>query len=197
MSDELIARIHKRDTQALADFISSHRPQLMAFIERQLGTGLRRKTEPDDVFQEASAEAVRALPTAELGDRDPFSWLCQIAERRIIDMHRRFFGAQKRDAAKEVPINASRGGDSRSSDLINLLVASMTTPSQAFSRNAREEKLLEALQKLPEEQQTALRLRYIENLPSKQIASQMGKSDAAVRVMLTRSLKRLHELLEE
>lgn len=197
MSDELIARIHKRDTQALADFISSHRPQLMAFIERQLGTGLRRKTEPDDVFQETSAEAVRALPTAELGDRDPFSWLCQIAERRIIDMHRRFFGAQKRDAAKEVPLASSGSGDSRSSDLINLLVASMTTASEVFSRNAREERLLEALRKLPEEQQTALRLRYIENLPSKQIASQMGKSDAAVRVMLTRSLKRLNELLGE
>jgi RNA polymerase sigma-70 factor (ECF subfamily) len=197
MSDDLIARIHRRDAQALADFLASHRPQLMAFIERQLGTALRRKIEPDDVFQEASAEAVRALPTAELGDRDPFSWLCQISERRIIDLHRRFFGAQKRDAAKEVPLNASRGGDSRSSDLVNLLVASLTTPSQAFSRNAREERLLEALQKLPEEQQTALRLRYIDNLPSKQIASQMGKSDAAVRVMLTRSLKRLHELLEE
>jgi RNA polymerase sigma-70 factor, ECF subfamily len=197
MSDELIARIHKRDTQALADFICSHRPQLMAFIERQLGTGLRRKTEPDDVFQETSAEAVRALPTAELGDRDPFSWLCQIAERRIIDMHRRFFGAQKRDAAKEVPLASSGSGDSRSSDLINLLVASMTTASEVFSRNAREERLLEALRKLPEEQQTALRLRYIENLPSKQIASQMGKSDAAVRVMLTRSLKRLNELLGE
>jgi RNA polymerase sigma-70 factor (ECF subfamily) len=73
----------------------------------------------------------------------------------------------------------------------------MTTPSAVFSRNAREERLQEALKKLPEEQQTALRLRYIENLPSKQIAEQLGKSDAAIRVMLTRSLKRLHELLGE
>ena len=82
MSDDIVARIHQRDTQALADFLAAHRPQLMAFIERQLGTALRRKIETDDVFQETSAEAVRALPTAELGDRDPFSWLCQIAERR-------------------------------------------------------------------------------------------------------------------
>ena len=79
----------------------------MAFIERQLGTALRRKIEPDDVFQETSAEAVRALPTAEFGDRDPFSWLCQIAERRIIDLHRRFFGAQKRDAGREVPLGSA------------------------------------------------------------------------------------------
>src|SRR5947207_11106242 len=138
MSSELIARIRQRDQQAIADFIAAHRPQLMAFIERQLGSALRRKIEPDDVFQETSAEAVRALPAAELGDRDPFSWLCQIAERRIIDLHRRFFGAKKRDAAREVSLGSDRGSDSEPAGLINLLVASLTTPSQAFSRNARE-----------------------------------------------------------
>src|SRR5262245_45284374 len=197
MSEELSARIHKRDADALAEFIEGRRFQLMAYIERQLGTALRRKIEPDDVFQETSAEAVRALPTVELGDRDPFSWLCQIAERRIIDLHRRFFGAQKRDAAREVPLGSSRGSDTKPAGIINLLVASMTTPSQAFSRQAREGRLLEALEQLPEDQRTALRLRYVENLPSKQIAEQLGKTDAAVRVMLTRSLKKLHELLGE
>lgn len=198
MTDELVRRIHAKDAAALADFLEAHRPQLMAFIERQLGTALRRKVEADDVFQETSAEAVRSLPQVELGDRDPFSWLCQIAERRIIDLHRRFFGAQKRDAGREVPLGTpGGGGDGEPAGLINLLVASMTTPSKAFSRKGREAKLLEALQKLPEDQREALRMRYVENLPSKQIAEKLKKSDAAVRVMLTRSLKKLHELLAD
>jgi RNA polymerase sigma-70 factor, ECF subfamily len=196
MCEELVSRLRAKDSAALAEFIEAHRPQLMAFIERQLGTGLRRKVEADDVFQEASAEAVRSLPQIELGDRDPFSWLCQIAERRIIDLHRRFFGAQKRDAGREVPLGTpGSGSEGEPAGLINMLVASMTTPSQAFSRNAREAKLLEALQKLPEDQREALRMRYVENLPSKQIAEKLNKTDAAVRVMLTRSLKKLQELL--
>lgn len=196
MSDDLVARIHAHDANALADFLQAHRPQLMAFIERQLGTALRRKVEPEDVFQETCAEGVRALPGAEMGDRDPFSWLCQIAERRIIDLHRRHFGAQKRDAGREVPIGSPGAGtESQPAGLINMLVASMTTPSQAFSRNAREATLYEALEKLPEDQRAALRMRYVENLPSKEIAEKLGKSDAAVRVMLTRSLKKLHEML--
>src|SRR5688572_3592663 len=145
MSDDLATRLKAGDADALADFMQQHRPQLMAFIERQLGTALRRKVEADDVFQETSAEAVRALPEAELGDRDPFSWLCQIAERRIIDLHRRYFEAQKRDAGREVPLGAGggsgSGSDTMGGGLINMLVASMTTPSQAFSRNARELKL--------------------------------------------------------
>ncbi len=195
MSDDVVARLKRQDADALAEFLQSHRPQLMAFIERQLGTALRRKVEPDDIFQETSAEAVRALPTTDLGDRDPFSWLCQIAERRIIDLHRRFFDAQKRDAGREVPLGSSGGTDSQPAGLINMLVASMTTPSQAFSRNVREAKLNEALLKLPDEQREALRMRYVENLPSKQIADKLGKTDAAVRVMLTRSLKKLQDLL--
>jgi RNA polymerase sigma-70 factor (ECF subfamily) len=148
------------------------------------------------VLQEASAEAVRALSGTDLSDRDPFSWLCQIAERRIIDLHRRHFGAQKRDAGREVSLG-SPGGDTHSPGLINLLVMSMTTPSQAFSRDARELRLTEALGRLPEEQRSALRMRYVESLPSKAIAEKLGKSDAAVRVMLTRSLKKLQELLGE
>lgn len=194
MNDDVVARFKQHDANALAEFLQSHRPQLMAFIERQLGTALRRKVEPDDIYQETSAEAVRALPAAELGDRDPFSWLCQIAERKIIDLHRRFFDAKKRDAGREVPLG-SGGGESNAPGLINMLVASMTTPSQAFSRNAREARLQDALLQLPADQREALRLRYVENLPSKEIAAKIGKSDAAVRVMLTRSIKKLQELL--
>jgi RNA polymerase sigma-70 factor (ECF subfamily) len=194
MSDEVEARIRRHDEQALAEFIEGHRPQLMAFIERQLGTALRRKVESEDVFQETSAEAVRALPKADFGDREVFSWLCQIAERRIIDLARRFFGAQKRDAGREVPLGTP-GGDTQQPGLINMLVASMTTPSQAFSRNAREANLQAAIEQLPEQQRDALRMRYVENLPSKEIAERLGKTDAAVRVMLTRSLKKLQELL--
>ncbi len=72
----------------------------------------------------------------------------------------------------------------------------MTSASQAFSRDQRQMKLLAALEKLPEDHREALRLRYLENLPSKDIAEKLGKSDGAVRVMLTRSLAKLQQILE-
>jgi RNA polymerase sigma-70 factor (ECF subfamily) len=194
--DDLKQRLAARDAAALGEFLELKRPPLLAFIERQLGLALRRRVEPEDVFQETSAEAVRSLPTTDLSQRDPFGWFCQIAERKIIDLHRRHFEAQKRDAGREVPLGTP-GGDTHSPGLINMLVMSMTTPSQAFSRNARELRLSEALAQLPEEQRAALRMRYVESLPSKEIAEKLGKTDAAVRVMLSRSLKKLQELLGE
>ena len=87
------------------------------------------------------------------------------------------------------------GADTQRGGFIDLIVASMTTPSGALSRDQREFRLMEALKNLPEESQTALRLRYVEGLPSKEIANQLGRTDGATRVLLTRSLAKLQELL--
>lgn len=54
---------------------------------------------------------------------------------------------------------------------------------------------MEALALLPEDQREAIRLRYVEGLPSKEIAQRLGKTDGAVRVMLTRTLNKLQTLL--
>lgn len=191
---DLIERIRRKEAEALAAYLQLRQPQLLAYIQGQLGARLKRKVEPEDLLQEVSAEAVRSLPAMNLADRDPFGWLCQLAQRRIIDAHRRFFGAQKRDAGREISLAAPTDESSRS-PLENLLAASMTTASQAFSRNQREIRLLAALEALPGDQREALRLRYVEGLPSKEIADRLGKTDGAVRVMLTRSLAKLQTLL--
>ena len=194
LDDERMRRLRAGDSQAFAEFLESRRGQLLAYIEHNLGAALRTKVEPQDVFQETAVSALSALPHADLSQRDPFGWLCQMAEQRIIDMHRKFFGAQKRAAGREAQLDAPLGalGERR---LIDLLVASLTSPSMAVARDERQVRLLEAVAALPEESRTALRLRYVENLPSKEIAQRLGKSDGAVRVLLTRTLNRLQQLL--
>ena len=198
MNDEaaLIARINAGQKEALVEYIDLKRRQLLAFIQRSMSDQLLRKVEPADILQEVSVSALAGLERIELGEREPFSWLCQLAERRIIDAHRRFFGAQKRSAEKEVRLQPG-GGQSGQQGLIDLLVASLTSPSQAFSRGQREMALLQALDELPEESREALRMRYLENLPSKQIAEKLGRTDGATRVLLTRALNRLHGILSE
>ena len=194
----LEALVRQGDVGALARYCEDHRRPLTAFIDRRIGAALRRKLEPEDIFQEVSAEAVRALPTTDLATRDIFGWLCQIAEHRIVDAHRFHFAAQKRDAGREVSLQGPAAPtESGEAGLIHLLAVSMTTPSQAFSRNVREARMNEALAGLPQDQREALRLRYVENLPSKEIAARLGRTDAATRVLLTRSLKRLQEILGE
>jgi len=178
--------------QELVDLLESRRNQLLAYIDRRLGTALRRKVETLDIYQETAVAALHAWPTVELGERDPFGWLCQIAEQRIIDVHRRF-AARKRSSEREVSAHATPPDASR--ELIDMLSASLTSASQAFARNERHAKLDEAILQLPAESRDVLRWRYVDGLPTKEIAEKIGKTDGAVRVMLTRTLHKLQELL--
>ena len=101
--------------------------------------------------------------------------------------------AAKRASGREQPGNVAAGEGSQ--DLIALLAASMTTPTQAVVRDEREERLRAALATLPDESREALRLRYVEGLATKDVAARLNKTDVATRVLLTRLVHRLQELL--
>src|SRR5262245_31977463 len=177
---------------ALAELLERTRPQLLGYIERRLGESLRKKVEPLDVYQEAAVAALQAWSTADLGDRDPFGWLCQIAEQRIVDLSRRF-AARKRASDREVPLNARALGASR--EFLDLLAASLTSPSSAVGRDERAARLNGAIAQLPKESQDVLHWRYVQGLPTKEIAAKIGKSDGAVRGLLTRTLHKLQAIL--
>lgn len=194
--DRQVKRIRRGEGDALAEFIERHQSRLLAFIRRNLSERLAGKVEPQDILQETALGALAAIGHTGLDGRDPYRWLCQLAEQRIIDAHRRYFAAQKRSAEREVPLEAPNARASQSPGLIQLLVASMTAPSQIASRDRKLTAVNQALDELPEEQRTGLRLRYLEGRSSREIAHRFGKSDGAVRVMLSRALARLQKRLE-
>jgi RNA polymerase sigma-70 factor (ECF subfamily) len=191
---QLLARLRSGDETALAEFVEANRPALMGFLHARIGGHLAKKVEPEDILQDACLEAIRSLDKAPLAEWDPLHWLFQVCERKIIDAHRKFFESQKRNAAREASIP---DGSEMAGGLGNLLAASMTTPSAAFSRDQRQLRVLAAIDTLPEDQREALRLRYLVGLPSKEIAQKLGKTDGAIRVMLSRSLAKLQEMLGE
>ncbi|MGI9429923.1 MAG: sigma-70 family RNA polymerase sigma factor, partial [Bythopirellula sp.] len=154
---KILAALRSGEEAALVTFLQTNEQSLLAFIRSRIGTQLQKKIEPEDVLQEASMEAVRVLGQTDLSTWDPLHWLFQICERKIIDAHRRHFSSQKRDASREAALPA--GSDA--AGLANLLAASMTTPSQAFSRDQRQLRMMAALEMLPDDQREALRLRYL------------------------------------
>ena len=191
----LLCAIRRGDADALARYIEGHRERLLAYVQTRMSEALRRKIEPDDILQELCAYAIRGVSQIELDEREPFSWLCRLAERRIIDAHRYYFESEKRTARREVRISDNDSNHSSHRGLIDLLQSSITTPSAVFSRDQRQMRLLLALARLPSQQRQIVRMRYGQGLPTKDIAARLGKSDGAVRVMLTRSLRKLKEIL--
>ncbi len=113
-------------------------------------------------------------------------------------MHRYHFEAQKRDAGREVSANQPIAGNQDSQKgFEDLLIASMTSPSAAVSRDMRLVRVYQALDKLSDDMRKAIRWKYLENLPSQEIANKLGKSDAATRVLLSRAVRKLQSALAE
>lgn len=198
--DALIRQIRDKDATALAEYIQQHQTQLSGFVRSITGEHLLAVVEVDDLVQEVSTAALSSLDTAPLDEYSPMEWLQQIARRRVIDAHRFHFDAKRRDANRQQSLNA--GGSSGSTGdsapgLEQLLAASMTSPSAAFSRDVRMMRMQEAVESLADDQKQAIRMRYAEGLPTKQIAEKLGKSDVAVRVLLSRSMRQLEKILDD
>ncbi|MBL8118682.1 MAG: sigma-70 family RNA polymerase sigma factor, partial [Anaerolineae bacterium] len=70
-----------------------------------------------------------------------------------------------------------------------------TDPLGTLAKQEERAKLREALQTLPEDYQTLLILRFMQQLPHQEVASILDKSEAAIRVMQHRALKALAERL--
>lgn len=194
MDDETLSyagRIRAGETDALFEYIEKNRMQLIAYINRSLGDSLKRKVEPDDILQEAAISCLNAFPDIDFQKIDMFSWVCQQCERRIIDAHRHFFGAQKRDAGREIGLDQGAPGQTAAGGLGQMIAASITSPSAAFSRQQKEFQLQQWISQLSEDAQTVLRLRFVEGLATREIASRMNRTDASVRVLLTRTVKKL------
>ena len=183
--DDPLEAIRSGDSSAWPTYVDQLRPMLIAHLDRQMSEALKHKIEPEDILQEVALEACTAGPQQDWAGREPRAWLFQLCERRMIDAHRRIFA--KRGGEKQVAFDAA---SSSRPGFRHLLAASITTPSAAVIRNEQAGQIQSAFESLTTEQREAVRLRYMENLPSKEIAERMGKTDGAVRVMLARAVKR-------
>lgn len=198
-SDEqvLIERITARDPDALARYIERHRDRLRRFVHSITAERLRAVVEVDDLIQEVSAAAITGLPTAPLDRYEPLEWLQQLARRRVIDAHRFHFGAQRRDAGRQRSIHGEGSGQGSDGGLEALIAASMTSPSAVVSRELRLDRVEQAIQGLRAEQQAVIRMRYAEGMTTKAIAQKLGKTDVAVRVLLSRCMRQLEQQLDD
>lgn len=194
--EELLLRVRRGDAVALAELIELNRFKLMAALERKVGAGLRSKLELEDIFQEVATRAVKDVSEVDFAEHDPVGWLYHVMDRQIIDLHRFHFEAQKRNAAREVSADQPLGGGEQRG-LADWLVASMTSPSAAVSRDFRLQRVYQALERLSEDMRQAIQWRYLDNLSSQEIATRLGKTDVATRVLLSRALRKLKQALAE
>ena len=109
----------------------------------------------------------------------------------LIDVHRRYLGAQMRDVNQEVALYRAGSAGTSSAFLVAQLADSLTTPSQ-FA--VREEMVLEmraALETLDPIDREVLVLRHLEELSNNEVAEILGIDKYAASKRYLRALARL------
>jgi len=175
--------------ESFSQWLEANRSYLLVLLDQKTSPRLRSKIDCEDLLQDAASRAVKSVSRLHLTNSEAMPWFLQVINHTIIDAHRHHFGAQKRDAARELSANANLHSQPDQQDqLADLLAASITSPSQAFSQQVRLSRLQEALSQMPEEARQAIQWRFMDSLSSQEIATRLNKSDGAVRVLLSRTL---------
>ena len=177
---ELIARAQNGDTEAFNPLVYKYQQKIYNLIYRKVGD---RET-AEDLCQEVFLKAWQALPNFK--EQSVFyTWLYQIAFNCSIDYIR------KRDreiifACEELPQNADDGLP---------MLQTQPSPCQILEKEELGHIIRKAMHKLPLGQRSVLYLRYWEDLPIKEIALRLGKSEGTVKTYLHHARQKLRSLL--
>lgn len=110
----------------------------------------------------------------------PFSsWLYKIAKNKVIDHYRLKKSTLSFDSVDEN------------------IFADYNLPEFAVDRSFELEKIKKAMSEITEEQQDVLIMRFVEDLPLKEVALALDKSIGAVKLIQFRAVNKLKKILQE
>lgn len=192
---EIIVRAAGGDSAAREELLEMHRDQLTRMVATRIDKRLAQRVDASDVVQEATIEAARRLPEY-LADpsMDFYLWLRWIARDQLIDMHRQHLESQKRDAGREVSIDAIHA-DHSAAALAGVLAGDLTSPSGAMQKTQEQAAVREAIQQLDPADREILVLRHYEQLSTRQAAEVIGMSKSGAGKRHVTALRKLKEVL--
>ncbi len=193
--DSQIAQARAGQAHAMGELLEAQRATLVARAERQLGALLHRRLSASDIVQQSFMEALRAFPQFRGSSRPEFAaWLYRILEHHLEHAVRDHTSTAKRAIAREQPLPVPRPGESQvlSGDEFAAQIAS---PSTRAMEEEQADMLAKLLADLPEDQRTAVRLRY-EGMPLAQIAAQLGRSTSSAASLIKRGMHALRSKVQ-
>lgn len=167
-------------------------PVLLAFVENRIPASMRSQLAAEDVLQDVWILAGRSVETFDPeGDHALERWLMRITRNALIDRIKAK-GRTKRSGHR---MRLAGMGGSSMLDLFATVASGQRSPSKDARSAEAEQALLRAMEGLPENRRRAIWMKYIEEVPTWEIAERMDKSESAVRSMLAQGLTQLRRMI--
>ncbi|MCU0715314.1 MAG: sigma-70 family RNA polymerase sigma factor [Pirellula sp.] len=193
-AQEMLNRAKAGDEKAKGELLEQFRPYLNVLAQRHLDDRLRGRLDFTDVVQTTFLEASRDFGAFRGENVDSLlAWLRNILRNNVHTAHQQHLGTQKRSARLETRISIASESGGSSLGMADIVPSETSTPSQRVMKSEAAAVLAMHLEKIPETQRQAIRLRYLEGLSLKEISDRMEKSEMAVAGLLKRGLRTLRE----
>ena len=180
----IIQRARDGDSQAIELILAWYRDYLRAVAVRRMAQPLQRRMDPSDLVQQTLLEAQHDLDGLFRSDEAHLrAGLRQILTCNVSNAIRDHLRTEKRAMSREQRLD---GADA---------IQSLTTPSMRCVRHETTERFLQELDSLPEDQATAVRMRYFESASVSEIGKALHRSRAAAAGLLKRGLSTLRTKL--
>ena len=165
------------DKAYLTAIYQRYAPALFAYLYRHAAS----LEDTEDLLLEVFQAALERPGFENLGVKEQEAWLWCVARNKMADHYRR------RARRQGIPL-----------DLVpeEVYEPDRETPEVVLLRQEKYERLYASIRRLPAVQQEIVHLRFALGLRSAEIAAILHKSEGAVRVMLSRSLKLLRKIYE-
>ena len=195
-TEELLRRTGHGDRDARGAVLGRHRQRLRRMVTLRMDPRLAARVDASDVVQETLAEAERRLDAYVRERPLPFyPWLRQLAWERLVEQHRRHVRAGKRSVAREESLALDLSGQSVQV-LADRLLDRGASPSANLQKKELRARVRAALGALDEQDREILLLRYLEQMPAREVGALLELSEEAAKKRALRALQRLRDLLK-
>ena len=178
---------------ALAELLEQFRPIIRRQASRQIDARWQARADESDLAQLTIMTAANAFAAFRgTSEAELAAWLAAILNQHLAAMARLHLQAEKRSVIREQP--ASPNDDSQPGWQPP---AAGPTPSGMAMREEVRLKIEKTLDVLPWDQREAVRLRFLHDWSTEQIAEFLGKSERAVAGLIHRGLSRLKTQLKD
>lgn len=189
---QLAERAAAGDRGAVEVLLERCLPELRAYVRLRAGAVIRNHEAHSDIVQSTCREVLEHFERFQFPSESAFrQWLFTTALRKLT--HRRdYYHAEKRDARRDVALDDAPAGDAA----LLACYRGFTTPSKAAMLKEEIERIERAFEGLSEDHREVITLAKVVGLSRAEIGLQMGRSEAAVKMLLSRALAELAERLE-
>jgi RNA polymerase sigma-70 factor (ECF subfamily) len=181
---DLMQRVRAGDTNAFRELVERHQRAVINVIHRGIGDAWEAEDLAQRVFVQVYRSAPRYKPSAKFT-----TWLFTIVRNTVLNEYRR----RSRHAADSLEAMAQ---PSRPDSVgIQITDPQAADPGEAMAQRELQDRILEAIERLPEQQRVAVILCRYEGLPYEEIAQVLKCSVSAVKSLLHRARQTLKEEL--